>query len=127
MNTQIGVRPRIVLNAIKVARPYDKVKRKYENVEYSPLRIDDLLQDLETTIGVKVCESSHKSVCFHLTVRTLDGETTYLSVRPGSFRRSDWGDGKSSAAEVTWDLLRAYGYRGYVLYRTQPEISYDIL
>jgi len=113
MSTKKRVSPIIVVYPYKVCRPYEGGERYLvDKIEHVNTRVDVLLQDLETTLGVKVCVPGHKSECFRLLVRTMDGETTYVSMRPGTYRRSDWGDGLSSSFEVAWDLLRAYGYRG---------------
>jgi hypothetical protein len=124
MNIEIVDRPRITIRALKLGRPYEDTVAPNYKVRWIPVRPEVVIQDLETTLGVKRCEPDHRSTAFHLTIRMVDGDTMYLSFRPGSYRRLEWGDGESSAFQVAWDLLKCFGYRGhYVL----PERGYYVL
>lgn len=114
MSIEIVARPRIVLYSLKICRPYEFTRRRTNKEgQEVPYTIETVIHDLESVLGVKQCEPDSRSAAFHLTIRMVDGDTTYLSFRPGAYRRSDWGDGKSSSFAVAWDLLKACGYRGY--------------
>ena len=119
MNIEIVDRPRITIYSLKLARPYEDTEVPNYAIRWTPVIPEVLINDLEFTLGVKRCDPDKRSVAFHLTVRTVDGDSQCLSFRPGSYRRLDWGDGTSSSFEVAWDLIRCYGYRGHYFHSTK--------
>jgi len=111
MNIEIVDRPTFLMDTMKVARPGES-KDWYttweSRVEVKPSVV---IKDLETTLGLKECDPTGRNVVLRVILRKIDGEVRRLAFRSGSYRRSDWGDGKSTAARVAEDLLEALGYR----------------
>ncbi|DAD51902.1 TPA_asm: hypothetical protein [ssRNA phage Gephyllon.1_2] len=110
MSIEIVDRPTFYMDAQSFSRPYGGEKGTHGG-RLVVVRPETVIQDMETVLGLKVCEFDARSVVLHIILRKMDGEAQRISFRAGSYRRLDWGDGKSTAAEVAEDLLKAYGYR----------------
>jgi len=98
MNTKTGTIPYVLVSG----------EMHYLTGPAIPATLSEVVRHLETVIGIRECEYDDPRRIMDIVVQTSDGDRHYTSVRRATFRRDDWGDGKSFLVDVVASYLEAF-------------------